>query len=110
MSSGFGSTLSGYVGRPLGAPRGGFGRRVMSDREIDAYLAARDAVRRIKRASPLFAPLLGRGPGRSLASGVTQSGRALYELNIDIMCANTSQAKGRVERANRPRKTGWSRN
>ena len=32
--------------------------------------------------------------------GVTQFGRALYELNIDIMCANTSQAKGRVERAN----------
>jgi len=32
--------------------------------------------------------------------GVTQFGRVLYELNIDIMCANTSQAKGRVERAN----------
>ncbi|SDC44092.1 hypothetical protein SAMN05444679_10374 [Variovorax sp. CF079] len=24
----------------------------------------------------------------------------MYELNINIMCANTSQAKGRVERAN----------
>jgi len=32
--------------------------------------------------------------------GVTQFGRVLYELNIDILCANTSQAKGRVERAN----------
>jgi transposase len=32
--------------------------------------------------------------------GVTQFGRVLYELNIDIWCANTSQAKGRVERAN----------
>jgi len=32
--------------------------------------------------------------------GVTQFGRALYELNIDGFCANTSQAKGRVERAN----------
>ena len=31
---------------------------------------------------------------------VTQFGRALFELNIDIMCANSSQAKGRVERAN----------
>lgn len=30
----------------------------------------------------------------------TQFGRALYELNIDTFCANTSQAKGRVERAN----------
>ena len=32
--------------------------------------------------------------------GFTQFGRVLYELNIDIWCANTSQAKGRVERAN----------
>ena len=31
--------------------------------------------------------------------GVTQLGRALSELNIDIICANTPQAKGRVERA-----------
>ena len=34
-------------------------------------------------------------------NGMTQFGRALHELNIDIICANTSQAKGRVERANR---------
>lgn len=32
---------------------------------------------------------------------MTQFGRALSELNIDIICANSSQAKGRVERANR---------
>jgi hypothetical protein len=31
--------------------------------------------------------------------GVTQFGRALAVLNIDILCANTPQAKGRVERA-----------
>ncbi len=31
--------------------------------------------------------------------GMTQFGRALHELNIDILCANSSQAKGRVERA-----------
>lgn len=31
--------------------------------------------------------------------GVTQFGRALTELNIDIICANSPQAKGRVERA-----------
>lgn len=34
-------------------------------------------------------------------SGMTQFGRALAELNIEILCANSSQAKGRVERANR---------
>ena len=33
--------------------------------------------------------------------GMTQFGRALAELNIEIICANSSQAKGRVERANR---------
>jgi hypothetical protein len=31
--------------------------------------------------------------------GVTQFGRALSALNIDIICANTPQAKGRIERA-----------
>ncbi len=32
--------------------------------------------------------------------GYTQFGRAMYELNIESICANSSQAKGRVERAN----------
>ena len=32
---------------------------------------------------------------------MTQFGRALAELNIEILCANSSQAKGRVERVNR---------
>jgi hypothetical protein len=31
--------------------------------------------------------------------GITQFGRVLSELNIDIICANSPQAKGRVERA-----------
>ncbi len=31
--------------------------------------------------------------------GITQFGRALGSLNIDILCANTPAAKGRVERA-----------
>ncbi|WP_299890119.1 ISNCY family transposase [uncultured Ruegeria sp.] len=34
-------------------------------------------------------------------TSMTQFGRALAELNIEIICANSSQAKGRVERANR---------
>jgi transposase len=33
--------------------------------------------------------------------GMTQFGRALAELDIEILCANSSQAKGRVERVNR---------
>ena len=35
-----------------------------------------------------------------LGSGLTQFGRAMQELDIQIICANTPQAKGRVERAN----------
>lgn len=33
-------------------------------------------------------------------TGITQFGRVLHDLNIDLICANSSQAKGRVERAN----------
>lgn len=33
--------------------------------------------------------------------GMTQFGRAMHEMNIDIICANSPQAKGRVERANK---------
>lgn len=33
-------------------------------------------------------------------SGMTQFGRAMKDLNIQIICANSPQAKGRVERAN----------
>jgi transposase len=35
-----------------------------------------------------------------LEGGLTQFGRAMLALDIQIMCANTPQAKGRVERAN----------
>ncbi|WP_431295558.1 ISNCY family transposase [Rahnella sp. PAMC 25559] len=33
-------------------------------------------------------------------TGMTQFGRALHDLNIELICANSSQAKGSVERAN----------
>jgi len=39
--------------------------------------------------------------GAKSGHGMTQFGRAMNELNIEILCANSSQAKGRVERANR---------
>jgi hypothetical protein len=38
-------------------------------------------------------------PAAAAGKGHTQFGRALYELNIDGLCANTPAAKGRVERA-----------
>ena len=40
-------------------------------------------------------------PNAAGGAGMTQLGRALAELNIEIICANSSQAKGRVERVNR---------
>ena len=39
--------------------------------------------------------------GATGGDGMTQFGRALHEINIDIICANSPQAKGRVERANK---------
>lgn len=39
--------------------------------------------------------------GGRTGHGMTQFGRAMNELNVEIICANSSQAKGRVERANR---------
>ncbi|HXD84193.1 MAG TPA: ISNCY family transposase [Rudaea sp.] len=38
-------------------------------------------------------------PTTKAEGGVTHFGRAMYELNIDTFCANSSPAKGRVERA-----------
>jgi|GEM_PF-2639183 len=37
--------------------------------------------------------------GGKTGNPMTQFGRAMYELNIDTFCANSSPAKGRVERA-----------
>jgi hypothetical protein len=34
-------------------------------------------------------------------NGLTQFGRALHQLNIELICAHSSQAKGRVERAHK---------
>ena len=40
-------------------------------------------------------------PDAAGGDGVTQFGRALHELNVAIICANSPQAKGRVERAHK---------
>ena len=37
---------------------------------------------------------------KNKGDGITQFGRAMDSLNIEIICANSPQAKGRVERAN----------
>jgi len=54
-----------------------------------AFYSDKHSVFRINKKAPLS--------GKQM----TEYGRALYELNIDLICANSSQAKGRVERANK---------
>src|SRR5215218_512096 len=39
-------------------------------------------------------------PNPLSGTGLTQFGRALKELDIELICAHSPQAKGRVERAN----------
>ncbi len=39
-------------------------------------------------------------PNDLSGSGTTQFSRAMYQLDIEVICANMPQAKGRVERAN----------
>ena len=38
--------------------------------------------------------------GALSGTGMTQFGRAMHDLGVEIICANTPQAKGRVERMN----------
>ncbi len=52
-----------------------------------AFYSDKASIFRVNKAEAV------KGPGH------TQFGRALYELNIDGICANTAAAKGRVERA-----------
>jgi transposase len=39
-------------------------------------------------------------PNSVTGEGTTQFGRAMHQLNVRLLCANTPQAKGRVERMN----------
>ena len=54
-----------------------------------AFYSDKHAVFKINKKAPLS------------GNQMTEYGRALYELNIELICAHSSQAKGRVERANK---------
>jgi len=60
MSSRFESS-PGKAGRSRETMSACPGQRVMSEKEIQAYLVARDTVRRIQRMSSLLLPVQGRG-------------------------------------------------
>ena len=53
MSSRFGASLSGHAGRGGETMRGRGGSFYMSEKQTQAYLIARDALRRIRRTSAL---------------------------------------------------------
>ncbi|HSW62378.1 MAG TPA: ISNCY family transposase [Dissulfurispiraceae bacterium] len=54
-----------------------------------AFYSDKHGIFRVNQARPL-----------GTTSGLTQFGRAMQELDIQIICANSPQAKGRIERAN----------
>ena len=54
-----------------------------------AFYSDRHGIFRVNQPRPL-----------GLSSGLTQFGRAMQELDIQILCAHSPQAKGRIERAN----------
>jgi transposase len=54
-----------------------------------AFYSDKHSIFRVNQASPL-----------GTTRGLSQFGRAMQELDIQILCANTPQAKGRIERVN----------
>jgi hypothetical protein len=76
---------------------------VESESTFDYFTATRAYIERYGKPVALYSDKHGvfrvNKAGAVGGDGMTQFGRALHELNIDIICANSSQAKGRVERA-----------
>src|SRR4051794_13798974 len=79
-------------------------RFVETESTFDYFLAARAYLERYGKPVAFYsdkhAVFRVNGKGAVGGDGMTQFGRALHQLNIDIICANSPQAKGRVERAN----------
>lgn len=81
-------------------------RFVEAESAFDYFAATRAYLDRHGRPAAFYSDKhsifrVARGDSAGRSNGVTQFGRALAELNIDIICANTPQAKGRVERMNK---------
>ncbi len=78
-------------------------RFVVSESAFDYFRATKDYLETHGKPVAFYSDKHGifRVNAKDAISGdrVTQFGRVLSELNIDIICANSPQAKGRVERA-----------
>lgn len=81
-----------------------FGRFVPSETCIGYMITLREYIKKYGRPLALYSDKHGifriNRPGYTRKDNLTQFGRALKELEIDLICANSPQAKGRVERAN----------
>jgi hypothetical protein len=77
---------------------------VETESTFDYFLATREYLERYGKPVAFYsdkhATFRVNKVGATGGDGMTQFGRALHQLNIDIICANAPQAKGRVERAN----------
>jgi transposase len=78
-------------------------RFVPSESTLDYLRAVRGYVEAHGRPVALYSDkhTVFRVAGAGRDGGATQLGRALAELNVDLICANSPQAKGRVERAHK---------
>lgn len=78
---------------------------VKSENLNDYFDATREYVEKIGRPKAFYtdkhAVFRVNRDGSLSGSGLTQFGRAMKELDIELICANSPQAKGRVERRNR---------
>jgi hypothetical protein len=78
-------------------------RFVPSESTFDYMQATKDYLRRYGKPVALYSDKCTvrrvNKAGALQGTGMTQFGRAMHELNIEILCANTPAAKGRVERA-----------
>ena len=81
-------------------------RFVKSESTFDYFMSTTEYLRRHGKPAAFYSDKhsifrLAHQGATGRADGETQFGRALRELNIDIICANSPQAKGRVERMNK---------
>jgi len=77
-----------------------------SEATYDYFAATRSYMERLGKPIAFYSDRLSvfhvaRGEKAVGGAGLSQFGRAMNDLNIEIICANSPQAKGRVERANR---------
>jgi len=78
-------------------------RFVLSESTFDYFASTRSYMLRHGKPVALYSDKAGvfrvNAKDPKSGDGFTQFGRAMHELNVDLICANSAPAKGRVERA-----------